>query len=51
MNKEQEFTHQFKNRDHTGEHRNGRLAQEKNSNSGHSGVANEYINEKNSEHS
>ncbi|CAM3263928.1 hypothetical protein [Sporolactobacillus spathodeae] len=46
MNKEQEFTHQFKNRDHTGEHRNGRLAREKNSNSGHSGVPNEYVHDK-----
>ncbi|MCO7126971.1 hypothetical protein NIE88_14460 [Sporolactobacillus shoreicorticis] len=30
MNKEQEFNRQFKARENTGEHRNGRLAQQKN---------------------
>ncbi|WP_167815194.1 hypothetical protein [Sporolactobacillus shoreae] len=46
MNKEQEFTHQFKSRENTGEHRNGRLAQQKNNQSGNQNVPNEYVSNK-----
>ncbi|SFG72551.1 hypothetical protein [Sporolactobacillus nakayamae] len=46
MNKEQEFTHQFKERDNTGEHRNGRLAQQKNYADGND-VPNEYTSHQN----
>jgi hypothetical protein len=41
VNKEQEFKRQFKSRENTGEHRNGRLAQQKNHADGHD-VPNEY---------
>ncbi|GEB77855.1 hypothetical protein [Sporolactobacillus inulinus] len=41
MNKEKELKRQFKTRENTGEHRNGRLAQQKNHSDGHD-VPNEY---------
>ncbi|MDD9148020.1 MULTISPECIES: hypothetical protein [unclassified Sporolactobacillus] len=46
VNKEQEFKRQFKSRENSGEHRNGRLAQEKNHHSDGSGVPNEYVSKK-----
>jgi hypothetical protein len=46
MNKEQEFNRQFKERDNTGEHRNGRLAQQKNNADGHD-VPNEFTSHQN----
>ncbi|TCP20352.1 hypothetical protein EV207_15226 [Scopulibacillus darangshiensis] len=43
MNKEKEFDHQFKTRENSGEHRNGRKSQFKNHNSQGEGNPNEYI--------
>ncbi|MCQ2009693.1 hypothetical protein NOM01_06710 [Sporolactobacillus sp. STSJ-5] len=48
MNKEQEFNRQFKARENTGEHRNGRLAQQKNHTDGNH-APNEFTSENKNE--
>lgn len=43
VNKEKEFNNMFKENQQTGEHRNGRLSQYKNSNSQGEGELNQYV--------
>ncbi len=46
VNKEKKFNNQFKDNQHHGEHRNGRLSPFKNSNSQGEGEMNEYVSQK-----